>query len=203
MSSEEREMWDRKYREASHRLTDPDPLLPYAYQEFVEPLCPQGGTALDVAGGVGRHSIFMAKLGWKVRLLDISEIGIAQARRNASELGDLIDCQVTDLATGRWDVSRYDLVMVFFYLERGVFRQLAEAIRPGGLLIYKTYTHMAPKFGKGPSHPMHLLKENELLHAFPGMTVLHYKESIRYRTVAELVARKNLENSAAHVGLDA
>jgi SAM-dependent methyltransferase len=193
VSSDEREMWDRKYREGSHGLTDPDPLLPYAYEEFVQPLFPQGGAALDVAGGVGRHSIFMAKHGWKVTLLDISDIGIAQARKNAGELGDLIDYQVTDLTLTQWEASHYDLVMVFFYLERGIFRQLADAILPGGLLIYKTYTHLAPKFGKGPSHPMHLLKENELLHTFPGMTVLHYKENIRDRAVAELVARKGFQ----------
>jgi hypothetical protein len=37
------------------------------------------------------------------------------------------------------------------------------------------------------------LKENELLHTFPGMTVLHYKENIRDRAVAELVARKGFQ----------
>lgn len=190
MSANEGEIWDRKYSEGSQGLSDPDPLLPFAYREYIQPLFPSGGTALDVAGGVGRHSIFMARQGWRVTLADISEVGIAQARKNAGRLGELVTYQVTDLTTAPWEMSRYDVLMTFFYLERAVFRQLYEAIRPGGLLIYKTYTSLAPKFGKGPRHPMHLLQENELLQAFSGMTVLHYSETIRERATAELVARK-------------
>jgi tellurite methyltransferase len=190
MSVDEREMWDRKYGEGSHRLSEPDPLLPYAYQEFIQPLFPKAGVALDVAGGVGRHAIFLARHGWKVTLVDISSLGIGLARENAKELGGLINYQVSQVATASWDQSHYDIVMVFFYLEQGIFPQLFNALRPGGLLIYKTYTHLASKFGKGPRHPMHLLKENELLHAFPEMTVLHYMETMRNRGTAELVARK-------------
>jgi tellurite methyltransferase len=192
MSVDEREMWERKYREGSHGLSEPDPLLPYGYEEFIHPLFPNGGKALDVAGGVGRHSIFMAEHGWQVTLVDISAEGVAQARRNAEQLGKQVEYQVTDLTAGPCELPRYDLVMVFFYLERGIFGQLAKAIRPGGLLMYKTYTHLAPKFGKGPTHPMHLLQENELLLAFPEMTLLHYRETIRDRAVAEMVARKGL-----------
>ena len=44
------------------------------------------------------------------------------------------------------------------------------------------------KFACGPSHPMHLLEENELLHAFSGLTVLHYHETLRDRGAAELIA---------------
>jgi 2-polyprenyl-3-methyl-5-hydroxy-6-metoxy-1,4-benzoquinol methylase len=190
MSFDESEIWDRKYRDGSHGLRDPDPLLPYAFQEFVQPLFPSGGTALDVAGGLGRHSIFLARQGWKVTLVDSSSVGVAQARENARELGSLINYKVTDLAQSPWEVSIYDVVIVFFYLERRILPHLIEAIRPGGFLIYKSYTHMAPKFGKGPTDPMHLLKENELLHAFPGVTVLHYLETIQHSGTAELVARK-------------
>jgi hypothetical protein len=67
---------------------------------------------------------------------------------------------------------------------------LAAAIKPGGHLIYKTYTTEQQRFNGGPSHPMFLLQPNELLHAFPSLRVLHYHETIQERGVAELVARK-------------
>jgi hypothetical protein len=65
-----------------------------------------------------------------------------------------------------------------------------KAVRPGGLLIYKTYTREQRKFQGGPSHPLHLLKENELLQAFSSLRVLHYADTLRDRGVAEFVGRK-------------
>jgi hypothetical protein len=59
------------------------------------------------------------------------------------------------------------------------------------LLVFKTYTREQLKLGGGPSHPMHLLEPNELLRAFGDMRVLHYRETVKDKAVAELVARKN------------
>jgi len=62
--------------------------------------------------------------------------------------------------------EQYDLVLVFFYLQRELFSALTSALKPGGMLLYKTYTTHQQRFGGGPSNPMFLLKANELLHAF-------------------------------------
>jgi SAM-dependent methyltransferase len=187
---DERTSWNRRYQEGSHHSLDPDPFLVESYSEFIEPLFTHGGLALDLAGGVGRHAIWMAQRGWRVTLADISEIGIAKARENAGAFANKIDFQVRDCSNFSAGSEQYDVVMVFFYLQREIFPELAKALRPGGLLLYKTYTRLHPKFGRGPTHPMHLLEENELLRAFPGLTVLHYHETVRDRGVAELVGRK-------------
>jgi tellurite methyltransferase len=67
---------------------------------------------------------------------------------------------------------------------------LISTLKPGGILIYKTYTTEQKKFAGGPSHPMFLLEPNELLGAFSSMRVLHYHETDQQKGVAELVARK-------------
>ena len=188
---DERASWDRRYREGSHRSLDPDPFLVESYQEFIEPLFPQGGTALDLAGGVGRHAIWLAQHGWQVTLTDISEVGIAQAHENAEGIAINIKFEVQDVSMFATAREQYDLIVVFFYLQREIFPELVRALRPRGLLLYKTYTRLHPKFGRGPTHPMHLLEENELLRAFPGLTVLHYHETIRDRGVAEFVGQKH------------
>jgi len=187
---DERTSWDRRYREGSHRSLDPDSFLVESYKEFIQPLFPKGGTALDLAGGVGRHSIWLTKHGWQVTLTDISEVGIAQARENASEIAKNIKFEMQDVSNFQAGKQQYDLIVVFFYLQREIFPELVKALRPGGLLIYKTYTHLHPNFGRGPTHPMHLLEANELLRAFAGLTVLHYHETVRDRGVAEFVGQK-------------
>ena len=195
MSIDEKASWNQKYSEGSHASLEPDPLLISAYDEFLATRPP--GAALDVAGGIGRHSVWLAQRGWRTRLIDISEVGIGLAERNASRaLGPvakefLIATEVADLnRMPDLGTEQYDLVLVFFFLQRELFPALISALKPGGLLIYKTYTTEQKNFAGGPNHPMFLLEPNELLHAFSSMRVLHYHETIREKGVAELVARK-------------
>jgi 2-polyprenyl-3-methyl-5-hydroxy-6-metoxy-1,4-benzoquinol methylase len=191
MGMDEKTLWDKKYNERSHSSLEPDPFLVSAYHEFLAGQPP--GTALDVAGGIGRHAIWLAQHSWRVKLLDISEIGIQQAQENAKRTGtaDSISAQICDLNTMQ-DLGReqYDLVLVFFFLQRELFPALISALKPGGFLIYKTYTTEQKNFAGGPSHPMFLLEPNELLRAFSSLRVLHYHETISQKGVAELVARK-------------
>jgi tellurite methyltransferase len=196
MAADERALWNQKYSEGSHGSLEPDSLLFSAYEEFLSQTAP--GSALDVAGGVGRHAVWLAQRGWRVKLLDISEVGVDLARKNAKKVltasgkDSLITAEVSDLNLVR-DLGRgqYDLVMVFFYLQRELFPALISALKPGGLLTYKTYTTEQKRLaGSGPSNPMFLLKPNELLHAFASLRVLHYHETTAKEGVAELVAAK-------------
>jgi tellurite methyltransferase len=195
MATDEKNLWDKKYSERSHSSLEPDPFLVTTYDEFLFDTTP--GLALDIAGGVGRHAIWLAQRGWRTRLIDISDVGIGLAEKNASRaLGPvakefLITAEVADLHSiqdfGR---EQYDLVLVFYFLQRELFPALAAALKPGGFLIYKTYTTEQKNFAGGPSHPMFLLEPNELLREFSSMRVLHYHETIQEKGVAELVARK-------------
>ena len=191
MTVNEKTIWDKKYSERSHSSLEPDPFLVSAYQEFVADR--PAGSALDLAGGVGRHAIWLAQRGWRVKLLDISEVGIRQAEENAVRTGTAssISVKACDLSTAQ-DLGReqYDLVVVFFFLQREIFPALISALKPGGILIYKTYTTGQKNFAGGPSHPMFLLEPKELLNAFSSMRVLHYHEANQQKGVAELVARK-------------
>ncbi len=195
MEQDDKTLWNQKYAEGSHKWLEPDPFLESAYDEFLSDQAP--GTALDVAGGVGRHALWLAKRGWKVELVDVSDVGIGFARKNfekhlQGQPGLVIpQTKVLDLTQVR-DLGRerFDLVVVFFYLQRELFPALISAIKPGGFLIYKTYTADQQKFRGGPSHPMFLLQPNELLHAFSSLRILHYHERMKEKGVAELVARK-------------
>ena len=191
MAMDEKALWNKKYSEHSHSSLAPDPFLVNAYAELLDGVNPR--SALDVAGGVGRHAIWLAQRGWRVNLLDVSDVGIKQAQENAQRTGTetLVSTETRDLNTMQdFGREQYDLVIVFFFLLRELFPALAAAIKPGGFLIYKTYTSEQTHFIGGPSHPMFLLAPNELLRAFSSLRVLHYHETIQEKGVAELVARK-------------
>jgi tellurite methyltransferase len=190
-NDDERERWNRKYREAPEAWLVPDPFLARAFSRYILPLFPQGGSALDLAGGAGRHAIWLAQQGWKVTLIDISEIGVEQARQNAGSLAPHIHFVVDDL-TGfqASQTATFEVVMAFFYLERKMFSEIVRAVRPGGLLIYKTHTLAQAKLAGGPKNAAHLLEPGELLHLASGLRVLHYQERVAKKATAELVARK-------------
>jgi 2-polyprenyl-3-methyl-5-hydroxy-6-metoxy-1,4-benzoquinol methylase len=187
----ERDRWNRKYSEASVSSSlIPDPFLPWAFSKYILPLFPRGGKALDLAGGTGRHAIWMAQQGWDVTLIDISETGVEQARVNAGSLATHINFVVDDLTHFKASQTQFDVVMAFFYLERTTFADIVKTVRPGGLLVYKTYTEAQANWGNGPKSLNHLLKAEELLQSTGMLRTLHYAEVVAERATAELVARK-------------
>jgi tellurite methyltransferase len=200
---DDRAYWNQRYSERSHEAREPDPFLVEAFGEFVAPAFPDGGRALDVASGTGRHALWLASRGWDITLVDVSDVGLARAKaewdRTAKAPGrgtlttrrriEFIAADLEGPKAFRPQRRSYDLVLVFFYLQRSLFPALKAALKPGGILIYKTYTLEHRKFGRGPTHPMYFLKPNELLGAFDSMHILHYRELSKDRGVAELVAR--------------
>lgn len=194
MERDEKAMWNRKYSEGSHSSLEPDPFLVCAYSEYLAGC--GSGSALDVAGGVGRHALWLAERGWKVKLVDVSEAGIERARKNLAQFEgaqppSAVEFEAVDLEKVH-DLGheQYDLVLVFLYLQRSLFPALISALKPGGFLVYKTYTLEQQRFPGGPHNPVYLLRPNELLHAFASLRVLHYHETVRNKGTAELVAQK-------------
>jgi SAM-dependent methyltransferase len=190
--ADERQRWDEKYREAAGTATwtHPDELLIDAFSEYFRPAFPAGGTALDLAGGAGRNAIWLAKQGWDVTLIDISEIGVGQARQQAGPLASHMHFVVDDLTRFQASQIQFDIVMAFFYLDRKIFPEIVKTVKPGGFLIYKTLTLQQLKLAGGPKDPAHLLAPGELLQLANGLLVLHYREEVERKATAQLVARR-------------
>jgi tellurite methyltransferase len=193
VSTEDKERWNRKYNEAPEKWELADPFLPSAYAEFLSDTKP--GMALDVGGGAGRHAIWLAQKGWHVRLLDVSDVATGLARQKAAQLADetagFITAETVDLNTiTSLGPKQYELIVVFFFLRRELFPALIQALKPNGMLIYKTYTLEQAKLRGGPGDASYLLHPNELRQAFSTLHVLHYQESVREKATAELVARR-------------
>ena len=87
-------------------------------------------------------------------------------------------------------VRTFDAVVVTNYLWRPLFGMMAHSIAPGGVLIYETFAQGNETVGK-PSRPDFLLKNGELLRAFPALRVIAYEDGFLQdpaRFVQRLVA---------------
>lgn len=150
---------------------------------------------LDLACGEGHNGILLALKGCRVVLADRSQEALGKARELAAAMDASVTIWQVDLerkAVNPFEGKSYSGILVFRYLHRPLFPYIVEALIPGGILLYETYTLDQAKFGK-PRNPDHLLKPGELKEWFGSWTVIHYHEGIYTnprRAVAGIVCRK-------------
>ncbi|HEV2278768.1 MAG TPA: class I SAM-dependent methyltransferase [Acidobacteriaceae bacterium] len=181
--ADDRERWNAKFLAGEGQLVDPDPFL----IEVCADLRP--GNALDLAGGAGRHAIWLARHGWRVTLSDVSDEGVALARQRCGQAAVHVDVRRESLAeTVAWASGsgiHFNLITIFWFLARDAFDALPALLAPGGLLVYKTYTSENARFADGkPTH--YALRPDELRTAFPTLQTVLYREA---EGVSELAAR--------------
>lgn len=181
--------WNERYR-TRERTSDftgaPTPLL----VDTAQHLAP--GRALDLACGTGRHALWLAARGWSSLAVDGSEVAIAALQSKAEQLGVAVNASVADLVSPdfRIEASRYDLVLMCYYLQRDLFSLLKNAVVPGGLALVivhivesgeePTPTRAVP--GELPSY----FSDWEILHSYEGAS----RDPAHRRAVAEIVARR-------------
>jgi len=154
------------------------------------------GKALDIATGEGRNAIFLARRGFDVDAVDISEMGLRKARRFAKETGVTIHTLLVDLDNFQIEKEKYDLIANFYFLRRSLISQIKKGLRKGGRVIFETYILEQKNVGtEGPKDPKYFLKPNELVRLFKDFRLLFYREGIfkeggRRKAVASLIAEK-------------
>ncbi|KAB0670580.1 methyltransferase domain-containing protein [Oryzomonas sagensis] len=128
--------WNQRFgMEDAYQGGHPSPFLEREIERILR-LVP-GRRALDLACGEGRNSIFLARHGFRVTGLDISDVGIARGERQARAEGLEIDFRRQDLEG--WHIGEeYDLIVNCNFLLRPLIPEEVDALAPGGLLLFDT-----------------------------------------------------------------
>lgn len=139
--------------------------------------------------GRGRHAVALALAGFRVFGVDVRCDAVRDAMQRASAAGVRVHGWCADLTQHPLPPSRFDVIVVTRYLQRNLFPVLRHAVRPGGVVLYETFTTAQRTLGAGPTSPDHLLEPGELRRAFDGFEVLFYEELIAAEAVARIAAR--------------
>ncbi len=173
------EQWDERHADTA------TPREPSAFVRVeLAPLLPKPGTAIDVAGGAGRHSFWLADRGWDVTLVDFSPVALNSIQ------DDRVTTIEADLETELFPEGPWDLILVVHYLDRELFPTMRAHLAPGGLLAFSIATERNLERHDRP--PLrYLLAPGEAPDLVAGMKILSYGEgwSTEGRHDARLVAR--------------
>jgi SAM-dependent methyltransferase len=149
--------WDELFRQEAHRLQEPHP----AVADFALALCDAGAeSVLDLGCGAGRHTILLARQGFRVCSMDVSEYGLESTRRwlAAEKLSAWL--QLADMTSLPYPDSTFDAVLSLHVIYHNVLERIERTaaeihrvLRPGGhvlLSLISTRSYRTRHLPAGP-----------------------------------------------------
>jgi len=168
------------------RFDNPDFLFgtaPNAYLASQLGLLEAGKSALAVADGEGRNSVWLAQQGVLVDAFDISPVGVAKADELARRNSVIVNLHVCDCSSWDWRPEAYDVVVAVFVqfagpeMRRRLFAGMVATLKPGGYLIVQGYTprQLDYKTG-GPGMLENLYTVDMMREAFTALEIVELRE---------------------------
>lgn len=197
-------MWDQRYSSPEFVYGEKPNLF---LADNLEQLAT--GSALCLAEGEGRNSVFLARNGFSVTAVDSSPVGLEKAKLLANKHRVELRTVVADLADYPIPHESVDsVVSIFCHIPRAirkvVHKSVVAGLKPGGTLILEAYTpkQLEYKTGGPPTAEL-MMTLDDLRKEFTGLTFLHAKELDRNVTegtlhtgigaVVQIIAQKTSE----------
>ncbi len=154
------------------------------------------GQVLDLACGKGQNGLYLKQNNIDLLFADIQQVHLANLVTHEYVDQSNVWCadfeSETQIDAIKLSKMQLQGVIVFRYLHRPLFNALKKSVKPGGLVIYETFTKQNKQFGR-PNRDQFLLKEGELKSLFKDWEILFYFEGIKHnpdRAVAQIVCQK-------------
>jgi tellurite methyltransferase len=149
MAVEDKERWNKKYQDM--QIPNEPIKLISDHMHLTT-----GKQALDIACGMGKHSKYLASLGFEIDALDISSVAIEKLKGTPH-----VNALEVDFDTYILKNNTYDLIVCTYYLERKLFPQMINALKPNGIILMETFLHDKEN-ERAPSNPLFRLNKGEL-----------------------------------------
>ncbi len=165
------ERWNRKYLEGDGIVVlKGEPELVKNSQALSS-----SGLAIELACGKGANALYLCSLGYDVVAADASIEGLKICLREANNLKFRLLPAVMDLDHYPLPANSFDLISVVRYLNRALFDDLVSALKPGGILFYKTFNpkHLESHPGFNPAF---VVDYGELSKVFTELEIIDHDE---------------------------
>ena len=190
-------IWDDRYsNDMRWRSLQPPRSLLTSHQN----LLPRSGLALDAACGTTPTGLHLARQGWQVIALDVSNAALRIAQSEVQKEALPVSFALMDLANPWLPSNRFNVILNFYFLSRPLFSAYRKSMKHGGLLFFETFVRDDSSSSEVDENPHHYLEPHELKTSFADWNIIHYEETQRAsrsterrnrsRCIAQLVARK-------------
>ncbi|PKV83384.1 class I SAM-dependent methyltransferase [Streptomyces sp. TLI_146] len=189
------EFWDRRYTHGDLGWTLVPHPLAVAELALVPPDTSAGPNApgcqaLDLGAGAGRHSLWLARRGWRVTAVDFSATALERTRRQATAEDLEVTTVLADLASYEPRQNAFGLVLVTYVhpeppQRAALLARAAKALAPGGRLV--VVGHHLDNLGRGlegPSDPERMFTPERLCAELPDLRVERAERVIHTVTTA-------------------
>ena len=174
-------LWSKRYRDAGENYlfgTEPNRFLAHRAG-----LLQNGRTALSVADGEGRNSVWLAEQGCSVTATEISPVALEKAARLARGRHVAVDFVAADVFNWEWPDVAFDAVVGIFIQFAGpaerprMLEGMKQAVKPGGLIFLQGYTPKQLEYRTGgPSAVENLYTEALLREIFADWEIVLLRE---------------------------
>lgn len=192
-------VWTTRYRDAGENYlfgTEPNHFLSQRAQ-----LLQSGTTALSVADGEGRNSVWLAEQGLRVTATEISPAALEKARRLAAGKHVSVEFIQADMLSADWPPRKlhnaFDWVIGVFIQFAGPqererqFAALKQVTAPGGRLLLQGYTPKQLEYKTGGPSAVENLYTEDLLHS--AFADWHIEELVAYEAeISEGLGHKGM-----------
>ena len=154
--------------------------LPGKPEPFVLEMMPRlpRGLALDVAAGRGRHSLALARAGFRVIALDFSQTGLRTLAMLARRENLPVFPAVADMTAFPLRERSFEVIVNVNFLERGVIDGFKRALKIGGALLFDTFLIDEAANHRHVCNPRYLLQHGELRELLGGLEIVEYREGL-------------------------
>lgn len=174
-------MWDERYSTNEFIFgTEPNDFLKANIDKL------KSGCVLCLADGEGRNGVYLAKLGFDVTAVDMSEVGLEKARQLAADNGVEIQTVLADLNDFVIEPNSWDnIVSIYCHLppplRNKVHSASSQGLTEGGIFLLEAYTPKQlemPGTG-GPPVPELMFTAHMLKQDFQSLELIRTLETER------------------------
>ncbi len=131
-------MWERRYTRKQNGYRTK------SHSRLLEKLCGygKGKTALDIACGTGRNSIYLCKRGWRVVGVDISHRAISRLEQRLRQLRcqNRVKLIADDIRDANLGNQSFDLVLMSNFYDEELIEYSYTLMKKRALFILETFT---------------------------------------------------------------
>jgi 2-polyprenyl-3-methyl-5-hydroxy-6-metoxy-1,4-benzoquinol methylase len=171
MTNPRKEKWEKRYLGAEPSLN----IKPAIVLLENKHLLPAGGTALDLACGLGDSALWLAQQGYSVNAWDYSNNAVTILRERANLLGLEVHTQCNNAQNISDVKSKFDIIVVRYFLDRELCDAISQALKPNGLLFYETFNEEKLKDSSSMNSTF-VLKHGEILRLFNNLQPIYHYE---------------------------